>query len=125
MSNTTIRQVSVEALTIPLLEPFTIATGGVSAARNVLIIIKLQDGGIGYGECAPFPPSTGESQETAIAAAQSCAELLIGRDAAQWRTLAKLVRSLFYAQATVCAGMEMAILDALTRSYGIPLFVFL
>jgi L-alanine-DL-glutamate epimerase-like enolase superfamily enzyme len=125
MSNTTIRQVSIESLTIPLLEPFTIATGSVSAARNVLIIIKLQDGSIGYGECAPFPPSTGESQETAMAAAQSCVELLKGRDAAQWRTLAKLVRSLFYAQATVCAGMEMAILDALTRSYNIPLFIFL
>jgi L-alanine-DL-glutamate epimerase-like enolase superfamily enzyme len=32
---------------------------------------------------------------------------------------------MFYAQATVCAGMEMAILDALTRSYGIPLYIFL
>src|ERR1700730_13122706 len=117
MTRTTIQSILVTPLTIPLLEPFTIATGSVSAARNVLIIIKLQDGSIGYGECAPFPPSTGESQETAMAAALSCTELLKGRDAAQWRTLAKLVRSLFYAQATVCAGMEMAILDALTRSY--------
>ena len=71
---------------------------------------------------APFPPSTGESQETALAAAWSCANLLKGRDAAQWRILSQLMHSIFYAQTTVCAGMEMALLDALTRSYGMPLY---
>ncbi|HEY0753834.1 MAG TPA: dipeptide epimerase [Ktedonobacteraceae bacterium] len=125
MSRTTIRQVVVEALTIPLREPFTIATGSVSNARNVLITLTLQDGSVGYGECAPFPPSTGESQETALAAAQSCVELLIGQDAAHWRQLARLLHSLYYTQATVRAGLEMALLDALTRSYGIPLYIFL
>lgn len=124
MSNTTICNVSVEPLTIPLLEPFTIATGSVSSARNVLITVTLADGNVGYGECAPFPPSTGESQETALAAAQSCAELITGKDAAQWRMLSKLMRSMFYSQGTVLAGIEMALLDALTRSYGIPLSVF-
>jgi L-Ala-D/L-Glu epimerase len=124
MSRTTIRSVSVEPLTIPLLEPFTIATGSVSEARNVLITITLEDGTIGYGECAPFPPSTGESQETALASARVCTSLLQGRDASYWRVLAKLIRSLFYTQMTVCAGMEIAILDALSRSYGLPLYIF-
>jgi L-alanine-DL-glutamate epimerase-like enolase superfamily enzyme len=124
MSNTTIQSVSVEPLNIPLLEPFTIATGSVAGARNILITVKLADGSTGYGECAPFPPSTGESQETALAAAQSCAELITGKDAAGWRTLSRLARSVFYSQGTVLAGIEMALLDALTRSYGIPLSVF-
>ena len=125
MTDTIIQAITVEPLTIPLLEPFTIATGGVSSAQNVLITVTLNDGSVGYGESAPFPPSTGESQETALAAAWSCANLLKGRDAAQWRILSQLMHSIYYAQATVCAGMEMAILDALTRSYGIPLYVFL
>jgi L-alanine-DL-glutamate epimerase-like enolase superfamily enzyme len=124
MPNTTIQSIAVEPLTIPLLEPFTISTGWVSEARNVLITVTLHDGSIGYGECAPFPPSTGESQETAIAAARGSIELLQGRDAAGWRILSKLIRSVYYSQTTVCAGMEMAILDALTHSYGIPLYVF-
>lgn len=124
MPPTTIRSVSVEPLNIPLLEPFTIATGSIDAARNVLITITLQDGSIGYGECAPFPPSTGESQETALAAAQGCAELLRGKDAANWRNLAALLHSVYYAQSTVCTGMEMALLDALTRSYQMPLSTF-
>src|SRR6266446_8036803 len=58
MPHTTIQSITVEPLTIPLLEPFTIATGSVSEARNVLITVTLRDGSVGYGECAPFPPST-------------------------------------------------------------------
>ncbi len=124
MSRTTIRSISVEPLNIPLLEPFTIATGSVSEAQNVLITITLNDGSRGYGECAPFTPSTGETQETALAAARGCATLIEGQDAAHWRTLSKLMHSVYFSQATACAGMEMALLDALTRSYGIPLYVF-
>ncbi len=124
MTPTTIQSMHVEPLTIPLLESFTIATGSVDEARNVLITITLQDGSVGYGECAPFTPSTGESQETALAAARGCVELLVGRDAAQWRTLAALLHSVYFAQMTVCAGVEIALLDALTRSYGIPLVTF-
>ncbi len=124
MSRTTIRSVIVEPLNIPLLEPFTIATGSVSEARNVLITITLDDGSIGYGESAPFPPSTGESQETALAAAQGCATLIEGKDAAHWRTLSKLMRSVYFSQITAIAGIEMALLDALTHSYGIPLYIF-
>ncbi len=124
MARTTIRSITVEPLTIPLLEPFTIATGGVSEARNVLITITLEDGTVGYGECAPFPPSTGESQETALITAHACASMLHGRDVAHWRVLTRLIRSVFYTQMTVCAGLEIAMLDALTRSYGIPLYIF-
>src|SRR5712692_4287975 len=124
MSRTTIRSIAVEPLNIPLLEPFTIATGSVSEARNVLITVTLDDGSVGYGESAPFPPSTGEAQETALAAARGCAALIEGKDAAHWRVLSKLMRSVYFSQATACAGMEMAMLDALTRSYGIPLYVF-
>ena len=94
MSSTTIRSVTIEPLNIPLLELFTIATGSVVEARNVLITITLDDGSIGYGESAPFPPSTGESQETALAAAQGCATLIEGKDAAHWRTLSKLMRGI-------------------------------
>ena len=124
MSRTTIRTVTVEPLNIPLLEPFTIATGSVSEARNVLITITLDDGSTGYGESAPFSPSTGETQETALAAAQGCAALIEGKDAAHWRTLSKLMRSVYFSQMTAIAGIEMALLDALTHSYDIPLFIF-
>src|SRR5690348_13912474 len=124
MSRTTIRSVTVEPLNIPLLEPFTIATGSISEVRNILITITLASGSIGYGESAPFSPSTGETQETALVAARGCAALIEGKDAANWRALSKLIRSVYFSQATACAGIEIALLDALTRSYDIPLYVF-
>jgi L-alanine-DL-glutamate epimerase-like enolase superfamily enzyme len=124
ITNTIIRSIVVEPLNIPLLEPFTIATGSVSDVRNVLITVTLEDGSAGYGECAPFPPSTGETQETALAAAKGCAALVEGRDAAHWRALSRLMHSVYFSQHTAIAGMEMALLDALTRSYGMPLYVF-
>ncbi len=124
MSRTTITSVHVEPFNIPLPEPFPIATGVLSAAQNVLVTLMLDDGTIGYGECAPFPPVTGESQATALAATGECATLLEGKDVAQWRALSKLIRSVFYAQKSVCTGMEMAMLDALTRSLHVPLYVF-
>jgi L-alanine-DL-glutamate epimerase-like enolase superfamily enzyme len=124
MSRTTIQSITVEPLNIPLLESFSISTGTTSDARNVLITITLEDGSRGYGECAPFSPSTGETQETALSAAQGCAELIKGRDAANWRSLSRLIRSIYFSQGTAIAGIEMALLDALTRSYDIPLYVF-
>ena len=124
MPRTTITAVHVEPFNIPFPEPFPIATGVLSSAQNVLVTLVLDDGTIGYGECSPFPPVTGESQATALAAAGECARLLEGKDVAHWRTLSTLIRSVFYAQKTVCAGMEMAILDALTRSLHVPLYVF-
>ena len=124
MSRTTIRSVTVEPLNIPMLEPFTISTGTTAEASNVLITITLADGSVGYGECAPFTPSTGETQATALAAARGCAELIDGRDAASWRGLSQLLHSAYFSQMTAIAGTEMALLDALTRSYGIPLYIF-
>src|SRR6266849_10096350 len=106
MPHTTIQSITVEPLNIPLLEPFTIATGTTSEAQNVLITITLEDGSVGYGECAPLSPSTGETQETALSAAGGCAELIKGKDAAHWRILSKLIRSVYFSQGTAIAGIE-------------------
>src|SRR5438046_9965996 len=120
MSRTTIRSVTVEPLNIPLLEPFTIATGTTTEARNVLITITLEDGSVGYGESAPFSPSTGETQETGLAAARGCAELLKSKDAAHWRILSKLLRGVFLSQMTAMACLAVARFDALTESCDVP-----
>ena len=78
----------------------------------------------GTASALHFHQVRGRVRETALAAAQECVALLEGKDAAHWRTLSKLIHSMYYSQTTVCAGIEMALLDALTRSYGIPLYVF-
>src|SRR5258707_4913726 len=89
MPHTTIQSITVEPLTISLLEPFTISTGSVSEARNVLITMTLRDGSVGYGECSPFPPITGESPEKALPAAPGFIELLLGHEEYYWTALSK------------------------------------
>src|SRR5487761_374859 len=122
---TTIVALSAEPLDVPLLEPFAISTGRITAARNALIRVRLANGVEGVGEAAPFPPSGGETQETALAAIAGMVTLLEGRDVTQWRSLARLLMGSFEHQATARAGVEAAMLDALTRSWGVPLYRYL
>ena len=122
---TTIVALSAEPLDIPLLEQFAIATGRVSAARNALVRVRLANGVEGIGEAAPFPPSGGETQETALAAIAGMVTLLEGHDVIQWRTLARRLTASFEHQATARAGVEAAMLDALTRTWGVPLYRYL
>lgn len=119
---TTIVALSAEPLDVPLLEPFTIATGRSTSARNALVRLRLSNGIEGIGEAAPFPPSGGETQETALAAIAGMLPLLEGHDVTQWRTLARRMTANFEHQASARAGVEAAMLDALTRSWGIPLY---
>jgi L-alanine-DL-glutamate epimerase-like enolase superfamily enzyme len=119
-----ITSVSAEPLNIPLYEPFTISTGRVTALRNVLIRVTLADGTVGLGEAAPFFPSGGETQETALAAIHGMIPLVQGQDAAHWRALAMHLTDSFELQETARTGMEMAVLDALTRSWEIPMYQF-
>ena len=121
---TLITKLEVEPLDIPLREPFVIATGQVESARNALVRVTLADGTVGLGEAAPFPPSGGETQETALAAVRGMAPLVEGQDATGWRPLAARLTASFEHQATARAGVEAAVLDALTRSWSIPLYQF-
>ena len=121
---TSIVRLDADPLDIALLEPFAIATGRVDDARNVLVRVTLADGTVGLGEAAPFPPSGGETQETALAAVRGMASLVEGHDAASWRPLSEALLASFEHQTTARAGVEAAVLDALTRSWGIPLFQF-
>lgn len=122
---TTIVSLSAEPLDLPLIEPFAIATGRITAARNVLVRVRLANGIEGLGEAAPLPPSGGETQETSLAAVGGMLPLVEGADVAQWRTIAGHLMGSFEHQASARAAVEAAMLDALTRSWGIPFYKYL
>lgn len=124
-SPTTITRLTAEPLDVDLIEPFAIATGRVTTVRNVLVRVSLADGTEGIGEAAPFPPSGGETQATALAAVQGMVPLVEGADAAAWRPLASRLLASFEHQTTARAGVEAAVLNALTSSLGVPMRTFL
>ncbi|MCF6332317.1 MAG: dipeptide epimerase [Draconibacterium sp.] len=120
-----IKTISINTLNIPLEEPFTIAIGTKYNIENVLITIVLESGIEGYGEAAPLEPINGENQATVLATLNSCKDFLIGKDVSGYRQISTHLKSVFWAQITARCAIEMAILDAYTKSLDIPLYKFL
>jgi L-alanine-DL-glutamate epimerase-like enolase superfamily enzyme len=123
MAATHIVEVTAQDLDIALREPFGIATGAQAAARNLLIRVRLAGGAVGWGEAAPFEAVNGETREGARAAVEAVRARLEGWDARAWRPLgAWLAREIPGAASARCA-LETAVLDALGRALGLPLWV--
>jgi len=122
--STRIISVEFEPLDIPLLEPFTIAIGRLDHVRNVLITLKLENGVIGYGEAAPLEPINGENQATVLTTLGACKGLILGCDALEWRKISAELYGVFSAQSAARAGLEMAILDAATKTMRVPLYQY-
>ncbi len=126
-STTLIRALRVAPLDIPLFAPFGISGGAQAAANNVLVTLELADGTLGYGEAAPLPPYNGETQADALAVLDGARAWLVGRAVglANWRSLAVdfRLRTTAKSGSAQCA-FEMALLDALTRQHGTPLWKF-
>ncbi len=112
-------------LNLALRAPFGISRGTLGTALNVLVAVELEDGTLGHGEAAPFPAYNGETQEAALGALGRASAWLPGRDAADWRTLGGELRlpGAPSCGSAVCA-LETALVDALSRRAGTPLWRF-
>lgn len=121
---TTIRELRAAPLDIALNEPFGIAGGAADVARNLLVTVELADGTRGYGEAAPFPAFNGETQEMARAAVEASAGVVEGADAREWRRIAAALRGAMGPVGSARCAVETALLDALTRRAGMPLWAF-
>lgn len=113
--------VSVEPLDLPLAEPFEISLGTKHDASNVLVRVETADGVTGYGEAAPIPPVTGETQATVIEAARAIADIVEGRYTGAYRDVIRDVRHSFPKTPSAPFAVETVILDAYCREREIPL----
>lgn len=119
-----IRHVAVYPLNVPLIAAFNTATSDLVAINNLAIAIELVDGSIGWGEVPILPPVTAEDHATASALLEHEAGFLKGKDAGQWRRIAAELRERLPKYAALRCGLEMALVDALAKSWRIPLFRF-
>lgn len=120
-----IRAFDFQPLDIPLHAPFGISGGAQAMANNVLVTAELDGGFVGCGEAAPLPPYNGETQADALRVLAGARSWLIGRAVDDWRGLAAEFRARGGAGcgSAQCA-FEMALLDALTRRDGVPLWKY-
>lgn len=107
------------------MDPFPIALGVMTRLDNALVTIVLENGTEGYGEAAPIMTINGENQQTILGTLNSCREFIIGQDINNYRSIAYTLKSAFWAQSAARCAIEMALLDAYTKSIGLPFYRFL
>jgi L-alanine-DL-glutamate epimerase-like enolase superfamily enzyme len=120
-----IRRFDFTPLDIALHTPFGISGGAQAMANNVLVTLELNGGFIGYGEAAPLPPYNGETQAQAMTVLAAAQAWLVGKPADDWRALATEFRTRGGAAcgSAQCA-FEMALLDAVNRRDGVPMWKY-
>jgi len=107
------------------MEPFPIALGVMTNLDNAFVRIVLENGIEGYGGAAPIMNINGENQQTILGTLNSCREFIVGQDINNYRSIAYTLKSAFWAQSAARCAIEMALLDAYTKTLGIPLYRFL
>ena len=126
MSNRlTIQQVELYKLSIPLKEPFVTSLGTDTTAENVLVKIITAEGIVGFGECSPYMPINGESQDTCFIVGQYFAKALKGKDPLQISACINLMDKIIYGNSSIKSAFDMALYDIASQHAGLPLYKFL
>jgi L-alanine-DL-glutamate epimerase-like enolase superfamily enzyme len=124
-----IERLSARPLSVPLREPFVIASGRVDATRAVEVEARVRWRGvtaIGLGEAACLPPVTREDQGDVLREVERAAALLVDRPLqAGGEALEEALAGTFPGSPVTRAGVETALLDAMARIEGVPLRVLL
>jgi L-alanine-DL-glutamate epimerase-like enolase superfamily enzyme len=121
---TALTELRFDPLDLELSEPFGIATGAQTLARNVLVRLRFEDGSEGMGEAAPFPAVNGETQADALRALREGEAGLLGASLEAWRRSAARAREILGASPSALCAFETALLDAFCRRAGISLLAF-
>ncbi len=120
----TIIDVEVNLLTAALNQPFRTALGDHNTLENVLFTLKLGDGTVGRGEAAVATHITGETIDQTIRNLEMIGRSLIGRDASEYLKISSQLHERLPLNKCALAAIETALIDALTRQWGIPLWKF-
>ncbi|MBL0130953.1 MAG: dipeptide epimerase [Chitinophagaceae bacterium] len=121
----TIQQVELYKLSIPLVEPFITSLGTDTHAENVVIKIITREGIIGFGECSPYMPINGESQDTCFIVGQYFAKALKGKDPLQIEACITLMDQIIYGNSSIKSAFDMAFYDIAAQHAEVPLYKFI
>ena len=111
----------VKPMNVALEDEFVISRGRIDEVQNAWVSITLDDGSTGFGELAPFAALTGETRDHSVDAARRLCEALSGREADAPR-LAEEMAEREPGQPAARTGVECALVDAVARSRGVPLY---
>ncbi|MBK6810204.1 MAG: dipeptide epimerase [Sandaracinaceae bacterium] len=127
-----IQHLSISPLSVPLIEPFVIATGRIDTTRAALVQATLVDAhgrrAVGLGEAAALPPVTAEDQPELLAQLRIASARMTDVELGRLDTpdeVQGLLDECFEGQPVARAGMECALLDAAAQLASQPLCTWL
>ena len=106
----------------PLVTPFRIATGQHDELENVFLVVELEGGVKGFGEAAVATHITGETVAQTVSNLGAAAAVLPGCDISDPFALCRALQPQFQGNHAGLAALEMAVLDAFTRAFRLPLW---
>ncbi|XP_020594092.1 L-Ala-D/L-amino acid epimerase isoform X2 [Phalaenopsis equestris] len=111
-------------LNVPLIAPFTIASSSLDTVGNVAVRVELRGGGNGWGEAPVLPSVTVEDQHSALETVADICGFLVNRQPIVLGSLLTEINGLLpgHSFASVRAGIEMALIDAVANSINVPLW---
>tara|TARA_B100000780_G_scaffold279138_1_gene255878 strand:+ start:969 stop:2093 length:1125 start_codon:yes stop_codon:yes gene_type:complete len=120
-----ITKVEIFKADLPLKRPFRIAIGETTVAGTVFIRIHTDQSVYGVGEANPFTPVVGETLETAYAAAQDLAKLILGTDPLDIEGRVQQMCAFLPRNPTIRSAFDMALYDIAAKTAKMPLYQFL
>ncbi|MEQ1553615.1 MAG: dipeptide epimerase [Ferruginibacter sp.] len=119
-----IEKIQIYKYSIPMY-PFTIATGTMEYAQNILIKIFTNSTIVGIGECSAFPMIVGETQNTCYEMAKDFANLWKGKNALNLEERLNELHLFTAGNSTIKSAFDMALYDIAAKNAHIPLYKFL
>jgi L-alanine-DL-glutamate epimerase-like enolase superfamily enzyme len=119
-----IEGILARCLDLPLREPFETSQRTATSSPTVLVELIAGDV-VGYGEATPVRYVTGEDVGTVIRDVATAAQALEGATLNEYCLSARRLAEVLPYGKSACAGIEMAIFDALCKVLGIPLYAYL
>jgi L-alanine-DL-glutamate epimerase-like enolase superfamily enzyme len=125
-AGTTLVSLTFAPLSVPLREPFVIATGQMDSTRAVWVRVEVASADrrrtvCGWGEAAALPPVTWEDQPELMALMPAAARVLAGRQLSSTAALSDLLDAAFPTSRVGRAAVEAAVLDAWAQLADQPL----
>jgi L-Ala-D/L-Glu epimerase len=117
--------IEIYKFSIPFTQPITVALGTFNHAPNILVRIVSADGTFGMGESSPIWSITGETQETAFAAGQALARLLIGKDPFAINERMEELEGFLIHNSSIKCAFDLALADWVGKKLGMPLYAML
>jgi L-alanine-DL-glutamate epimerase-like enolase superfamily enzyme len=119
-----ITQTEIYKYSIPMV-PFSIATGTMHYAQNLLIRIHTNSGIIGIGECSAFPMIAAETQSTCYEMAKDFAQLWKGKDPLDIITRMEELDLFTAGNYTAKSAFDLALYDISAKNANQPLYKYL